>query len=316
MADLGLPRQATPATSASGLGPTLPSLNTETGPTPFNICTVAGMGSPLPPLHRDWAQLRPHLHRGWAHPCHICTVDGVTHGMTRATERSKRYASGGEPSSGKDAAVVSPVRVQMCIPRLHSRLALVKLCGRSRATVGDTETFCMGCVGVSVDLLHLQVHLQGRGADGGQSWSRCGESLELVWANCTLPLTPSAHSSIDWIFDSFSAVGQTSVSWQTHGSFEPWCRCGRVAAKMWTGRACAHVAVCSPVAELHLSLNRSNGIRTCNPRNQTCLLPRAAETRRRGSRFMPQRATQPATRSGGVRTAVKLSPAGTLNLAL
>ena len=45
-------------------------------------------GAPLPHLHRDWAHPchictrtrspLPHLHRDWAHPCHICAGTGLT----------------------------------------------------------------------------------------------------------------------------------------------------------------------------------------------------------------------------------------------
>ena len=61
-------------------------------PRPCHICTGTGLtpatsasgpGSPLPHLHRDWAnpchictgtgRTLPHLHRDWANPCHICT---------------------------------------------------------------------------------------------------------------------------------------------------------------------------------------------------------------------------------------------------
>lgn len=74
----------------------------------------------------------------------------------------------------------------------------------------------------------------------GTAAKRDGEAgeAEIDWiSRCALPRAPSAHTSMAWIFESFFAVGQTSLS-------------------------CAHVFVCSPVAELHLSLNMLKGIRT------------------------------------------------------
>ena len=40
--------------------------------------TAARDAPPGPHLHRDGCRRLPHLHRDWAHCCHICTVTGLT----------------------------------------------------------------------------------------------------------------------------------------------------------------------------------------------------------------------------------------------
>jgi hypothetical protein len=113
------PQLCNPPTSAPGLG------------TPST--SAPGLGSP-----------RPHLHRDWAHPAHICTGAGLTPPTSAPgpppTARQVRLALAAEAEQKKvEVAKAKALQVCVCVCARACARARVCVCLHVRACVGVYE---------------------------------------------------------------------------------------------------------------------------------------------------------------------------------
>ena len=103
----------TPATSAPGLGsPPLATFALGLGSPPL-AASAPGLGPPWPHLE--------HLHRNWAHPCHICTGNGT--GPTPATS-APGLGSSSSPRFARGFAVLSRATHAPRSVTVHAQCAL------------------------------------------------------------------------------------------------------------------------------------------------------------------------------------------------
>ena len=117
-----------------------------TGPANYSGTWLADNGARTAPgrsrLRRDWAPL-PHLHRDWAHPCHICVGTGLT--PTAARLRRAFASLPRRISTGCDGGNTLVALVAMMVEPRASRWA------RPYVALGNKELPC----GASVDASSL-----------------------------------------------------------------------------------------------------------------------------------------------------------------